>query len=61
MLPRPGFCYYDSECGNVRAKVISRNSTDVSYIVDGVLRYCTIGEFGELFNLLSKHIWPEDK
>lgn len=54
MLPQPGFFYLTKD-GEQRAKVVSRNSTDISYIIKGEMRYCTIGEFHQLFDLLTKH------
>lgn len=55
MLPEEGYSYRSKEGGGV-AKVskFSKADKDVTYILDGDLRTCTLGEFHKMFNLLSK-------
>lgn len=46
--------FYNAKSGAGRAKVVSSDGVDVKYIFEGQLNTCTIGEFHQLFDLLSK-------
>lgn len=53
MLPKEGFSY-KSKITGTKAKVTKVESEDVTYIYEGQLQTCTVGEFHSIFNLLSK-------